>query len=156
MKKQLVPCPGFQVSEIELVYTSKVKASQRPQIATSSDAYDLFVQHWEEGKMDLVEHLKVLFLNCANKVLAIFQVSTGGFNSTLADVRIIFTAALKIRSQAMILCHNHPSGNTKPSRQDEELTRKLKEGGKLLDIKILDHLIISSEGYFSFADEGLL
>ena len=145
-----------QVAEIELVYKSKVKASERPLITTSSDGYRLLLQTWEEGKIDFVEQFKVLLLNRANKVLGIYLVSTGGVTGTIADPKLIFAAALKSGACSIILSHNHPSGSLKPSRQDEELTQKIKAAGKFLDIQVLDHLIISSEGYFSFADQGLL
>lgn len=143
-------------SEIELTYKSKVKASERPLIKDSKDAYEIFLKIWDEGKMDLQEEFKVLFLNRANRVLAVYQVSTGGITGTVADPRLIFTAALKCNCVSLVLAHNHPSGNLKPSRHDEDLTQKIKNAGLLLDIKVIDHIIISSEGYLSFADEGLL
>ena len=96
------------------------------------------------------------YLNRANAVLACFQVSTGGITGTVADPRLIFTAALKVNAVSLILAHNHPSGNLFPSTADQELTIKIKEAGKFLEIKLLDHIILSSDGYCSFADEGLL
>src|SRR5439155_6589076 len=145
-----------QVAEIELVYKSKVKASERPLISSSFDGYRLLLQTWEEGKIDFVEQFKVMLLNRANKVLGIYLVSTGGVTGTIADPKLIFAAALKAGACSILLSHNHPSGSLKPSRQDEELTQKIKAGGKFLDIQVLDHLIISSESYYSFADQGLL
>ena len=145
-----------QVAEIELVYKSKVKASERPKIVTSSDAYKVLQQTWDEGKIDLVEQFKVLFLNRANKVLAVFQASSGRITGTVADPRLILTAALKINAISIILSHNHPSGNLKPSHADEDLTNKIKHAAAFLDIKVMDHIIVSSEGYYSFADEGLV
>lgn len=156
MEKKSVMEVLSKVAEVELVYKSKVKASERPQITTSSDAYELLKAVWEEGKMDLVEQFKVLFLNRANKVLCVYNVSSGGITGTVADPRLIYSAALKVNCVSIILSHNHPSGNLKPSRADEELTQKIKGAGAFLDIKVLDHLVISSEGYYSFADEGLL
>ena len=97
-----------------------------------------------------------MLLNRANKVLGIYEVSTGGMTGTVADPKLIFVAALKAGACNIMLVHNHPSGNLKPSKQDEQLTYKIKEGGKLLDIVLLDHLIISNEGYFSMQDEGLI
>jgi len=149
--------PAWSIaSEIELIYRSKVKASERPQVKESKDAYELLLKNWDEGKLDFVEQFKVLLLNRANKVLAIYQVSSGGITGTVADPRLIFTAALKANADSIVLAHNHPSGNLKPSRMDEEITSKIKQAGSFLDIKVMDHIIISSEGYFSFADEGLL
>ena len=146
----------MKVAEVELVYKSKVKASQRPCISSSSDAATLLKSLWEDGKMDLVEQVKVLYLNRANRVLALYPISSGGITGTVADPRLIFATALKINAVSIILCHNHPSGSLKPSLADQELTQKIKNAGGFLDIKVLDHLVVSSDGYFSFADEGLL
>ncbi|HWJ30645.1 MAG TPA: JAB domain-containing protein, partial [Flavisolibacter sp.] len=99
---------------------------------------------------------KVLFLNRSNRVLQLFSVSSGGITGTVADPRLILAAALKVGTISLILCHNHPSGGTRPSKADEELTQKIKGGAAFMDIKVLDHLILTSESYFSFADEGLL
>ena len=147
----------MQVAEIELIYKSKIKASERPKVTTSHDAFKLFKQNWDENKIEFIEQFKVLLLNRNNKVLGIFEVSTGGVTGTVADPKVIFMAALKINACNIIACHNHPSGSLKPSRADEELTQKIKEVGKYLDLPLLDHLIITGEdGYYSFADEGLL
>ena len=147
----------MQVAEIELIYKSKVKASERPKVTTSHDAFKLFKQNWDENKIEFIEQFKVLFLNRNNKVLGIFEVSTGGVTGTVADPKIIFAAALKVNACNIILCHNHPSGSLKPSMADEQLTQKIKEAGKYLDLPVIDHLIITSEdSYYSFADEGLL
>ena len=147
----------MQVAEIELIYKSKIKASQRPTVTTSSDAFKLFKQNWDENKIEFIEQFKVLFLNRSNKVLALFELSTGGVTGTVADPKLVFAAALKLNACNIILCHNHPSGNLKPSQADEALTRKIKEAGRYLDLPVVDHLIISGEdNYYSFADEGLL
>lgn len=143
-------------SEVELIYKSKVKASERPRIHSSRDAYNVLLKVWDENKIEFVEQFKVLLLNRANNVLGVYEVSTGGVSGTVADPKVIFIAALKANASSLVLSHNHPSGNLKPSRQDEELTRKIKEAGYLLDIKVLDHIIITSETYYSFADEGVL
>ena len=102
------------------------------------------------------EEFWIVYLNNANKVLAREKISTGGITGTLVDTRIIFKKGLEVMATAVILCHNHPSGSLKPSRADEELTLKIKEASRFFDIKVLDHVIVSSEGYFSFADEGLI
>jgi DNA repair protein RadC len=146
----------YNVAEVELIYKTKVKASERPQITSSKDAYELFLQLWDENKIEFVEQFKVLFLNRANKVLGAFNVSTGGISGTVADPRVIFVAALKSNSSGILISHNHPSQNLKPSRQDEELTQKIKQAGQFLDIKLLDHIIVGIDGYYSFADEGLI
>lgn len=146
----------FQAAEIQLSYKSNVKPSLRPKISVSRDACEVLRQSWDESKLELVEQFKVLFTNRANKVLGIMEVSTGGIAGTVVDPRLVFVAALKAAASGIILCHNHPSGNLKPSQADIDLTRKIKEGGKLLEIQLLDHIILTSEGYYSFADEGVL
>lgn len=100
----------------------------------------------------MVEQFKVLLLNTANKVLGISDISTGGVSSTVADPRIVFTTALKANASKIILAHNHPSGNLRPSQSDTDLTIKMKEAGRFLDIMVLDHLIITNEGYYSISD----
>ena len=98
----------------------------------------------------------MVFLNRANKINHFKIISQGGITGTVADPRVILKTALEQDATSIVLCHNHPSGNLKPSRQDEELTHKIKEAAKYLDIQVIDHLIVSDEGYFSLADEGLL
>lgn len=102
------------------------------------------------------EEFWVLYLNNSNKVLKPFQVSKGGITGTLVDVRIVLKQALELSATSIILAHNHPSGTLKPSESDKKLTQKLKTACSSLDIKILDHLIVTEKAYFSFADESLL
>ncbi|HIB8181415.1 TPA: JAB domain-containing protein [Elizabethkingia anophelis] len=146
----------YNISEIQLSYRNIVKASLRPVITCSKDAYDLIFKNWNIDQIEFVEQFKILLMNNANKVLGIYVVSTGGIASTIVDPKLIFSAALKANASTMILCHNHPSGNLKPSTQDIRLTQKIVNASKLLDIQVLDHLILSSESYLSFQDEGLL
>jgi DNA repair protein RadC len=98
----------------------------------------------------------VLYLNRANKVIGSYQLSKGGITGTIADVRLILSVALKTLASGLILAHNHPSGNLKPSEADKQITNKIRQAAKLLDIELLDHIIISSEGYYSFADDAIL
>ncbi|MEI6949845.1 JAB domain-containing protein [Paraflavisolibacter sp. H34] len=156
MKKKLLPFDTFQVAEVELVYRSKVKASDRPQIITSYDAYQIFLQNWDPGKIELLEQFRVLYLNRASRVLGLFHASSGGITGTVADPRLILATALRLNAVSLLLSHNHPSGALQPSQADRELTTKIRAAGMTLDIRVLDHLIISCDGYFSFADEGLL
>ncbi len=102
------------------------------------------------------EVFAVAYLNRANKVNHFEIISEGGITGTVADPRIILKKALEQNAVQIVLCHNHPSGSLKPSRADEALTKKIKEGGLLLDIHVMDHIIVSEDGYYSFADEGLL
>ncbi|WP_240743213.1 JAB domain-containing protein [Ilyomonas limi] len=147
---------GIQVSEVELVYKTKIKASERLQVSTSKEVYELLKRYWDENKIEFVEQFKILLLNRSNRVLGIYEISTGGLAGTVADPKVVFIAALRVAASHIILAHNHPSGNLNPSIQDKQLTQKIKDGGKLLDIEVIDHLIISKDGYYSFADEGLL
>lgn len=125
----------------------------RPYIKSSRDAFDAIAPMI----MDLPhEEFWILMLNRSNQVLKRVQVSLGGVSGTIVDAKIIFKKALEITASAIILCHNHPSGNLRPSSADIEITNKVKEGGKLIDVNVLDHLIVSERGYFSFADEGML
>src|SRR5215203_1929076 len=102
------------------------------------------------------EVFAVLFLNRSNKINHFQIISEGGITGTVADPRVILKKALEENAVSLILCHNHPSGSLKPSRADEELTRKIKEAATYFDIKVLDHLIVSDAGYYSFSDEGIL
>jgi len=144
------------VAEVQLIYKSKVKPSERPQIRSSKDCYEILKQTWDEDKIEFVEQFKVMLLNKAQRVLGIYEMSTGGVAGTIADTRLVFIAALKANACGVIISHNHPSGNLIPSRTDEELTRKMKQAGMLIEIPVLDHIIMTSESYFSFADQGLL
>ncbi|TXK33235.1 JAB domain-containing protein [Pontibacter qinzhouensis] len=145
-----------KVAEIKLTYRSKVKPSERPQVTSSTDCAKVLRQSWDAGKIEFIEQFKVMLLNRANRVLGIYELSTGGIAGTVADPKLIFAAALKACASSIILCHNHPSGNTKPSAADLQLTKKMKQGGELLDNIVLDHIILTSETYYSMADEGLL
>lgn len=146
------------VSEIEIVYKKKVgcNMSDRPKIISSKDAYKVLIHYWDQDKIDLLEEFKVLYLNRAKRVLQIYPLSQGGITETIADPRLILAAGLKLVASYIVLAHNHPSCNLTPSKADIELTRKIKTAASFLDIHVLDHFIISSEGYLSFADEGLL
>ncbi len=126
---------------------------QRPQVRGSRD----IARHLQARFRDLPhEVFAVVFLNRANRILHTEVVSSGGITGTVADTRIILKKALEEDATGIILCHNHPSGNLQPSRADEELTSKIHDAARLFDIRVLDHLIVGSDGYFSFADNGLL
>jgi DNA repair protein RadC len=146
----------FTVAEVQLIYKSKVKVSERPKITTSQDAFKVLKKHWNYETIEFIETFKVVLLNRANRVLGIIDISTGGTNSTLADPKVIFIAALKSAASSLVLAHNHPSGNLQASQADINLTRKLKTAGEYLDIAVVDHLILTSESYFSFADDGIM
>jgi DNA repair protein RadC len=126
---------------------------ERKKIATSSDAFEML--HMKIGDL-LYEQFAVLLLNRANEVIQTVIVSDGGISGTVADPKRIYKVALESNAYAIILGHNHPSGNLRPSESDIKLTKKIKDAGILLDINVLDHVIVGVEKYFSFADEGLL
>jgi DNA repair protein RadC len=146
----------FQVSEINVSYHPKFKACDRPKITQSKHAYEILLNNWNHGMIEMREQMKIILLNRANHVLGIFDVSTGGQAGTVCDPKIIFATALKANSANIILAHNHPSGNLQPSTQDLNLTKKLVEAGKMLDLFVLDHLIVTKHGFYSFGDQGLI
>lgn len=145
------------VSEIQVSYINKIKTEESHKITSSTDIAELLFETWNKNTIELHESFKVVLLNNSNTVKGIFEMSSGGITGTLVDVRILFAVALKTLSTGIILCHNHPSGTLKPSQSDKNLTTKIKHASELLDIKLLDHLIITPKHeYYSFADEGLL
>jgi len=146
----------FKISEIELTYRRKVKACDRPKVSCSKDAYILFRENWDDLTIDLMEEFKILLLDRNNQCMGIVPISKGGISGTIVDPKLVFASALKARACAMILGHNHPSGNTQASDVDKRLTVKLVEGGKYLDLSVLDHVIVTKDGYSSFADLGLM
>lgn len=146
----------MQVAEVQLIYKSKIKASLRPKITKSQDAFEVLKSNWNYESIEFIEEFKILLLNRANRVLGMIDISLGGTAGTVADPKVIFAAALKSNACGIILAHNHPSGALNPSQADIDLTRKLKGGGQLLDIGVLDHIILTSESYYSFTDEGMM
>lgn len=143
----------MKLSEIKVSYSY---TSNKIQISGSHSVYQLIIENWNLGTIQLYEEFKILLLNRNNSVLGIYQISKGGVAGTVVDPKIIFSVALKSLASSIILVHNHPSSNLKPSAADIKITKQLKEAGKLLDIQVLDHLIITAESYFSFADERMI
>lgn len=142
-------------SEVEIVYRTKIPASQRVQIHHSSDAFKVLWEHWNKDTIEHHEEFKILLLNNKNAVLGIADISKGGVNGTIVDPRIVLQTALKAHSSGLILAHNHPSSNPTPSEADVAITKKLAEAGKLMEIQVLDHLIICGDGtYYSLIEEG--
>ena len=142
------------LAEIQISYKPKYKPSELPKVVTSTDGYECLKGVFPS--LEYREYFYILCLNRNNKVLGYCQISMGGVSGTVADVKIIMQTALKSNACSIILAHNHPSGNLVPSEADKELTKKIREAGKFLDIPVLDHLILTPETYFSFADEGLI
>lgn len=142
------------VAALELGRRRKdLETDEKPKVSSSKDAYEII-------KGDLLdiphEEFWVLILNRANRVVRKQQISQGGVAGTVADPKIIYKSALDALASGIILVHNHPSGNLSPSQADIDLTRKLKEAGKMLEIQVLDHIILAGQKYYSFADEGML
>lgn len=126
---------------------------EKPQISSSNDAYQILKFHLAELR---TEEFWAIFLNQSNKVIHISQLTQGGINQSIVDIRILFKNALDHFATGIIVAHNHPSGNLKPSSEDIHITKKIKEAGNLMNIQLLDHLIITQNSYLSFADENLL
>lgn len=147
---------GNYVSEIELTYTPPKNLQTAPQILHSGDAYDIFIKRWDLKKLEFIEQFKILLLNKANRILGICTLSTGGSASTVIDIRLLFALALKANANAIIVAHNHPSGEVHPSRNDIAVTIKINEAAKLLDIVLLDHLIVNKHTFYSFKSEGTI
>lgn len=145
-----------EIPLIKLTYQPKVKPSNLPKVSSSREAHDVLLNSWDSSALEFIEQFKVVMLNRANRVLGIFDLSSGGTTGTVAEPKLVFASSILRNASSIILAHNHPSGNLKPSTADIDLTKKLKEAGKLLEIPVLDHLIVTSEGYYSFADEGMI
>jgi len=141
------------LAEINVTYRNKQKYSDMWKITCSNDALEMFRSIWSD-QMEYREEFAILCLNRANKVLGYSFISSGGMAGTVVDAKVVFQIALMSNTSSLILCHNHPSGNIQPSIPDIELTKKLIKAGKLLDLPILDHIIITAESHYSLADEG--
>jgi len=145
-----------RVAEIQVSYRPAI--GNNPIIISALDAYVELIEFFPKDTISLQERFVAMYLNRVNRVLGVYELSTGGMTGTVADIRLVLSVALKTAATGIIIAHNHPSGNLKPSVSDLELTRRIKEGATILEIKLLDHLIISPirRGYYSFADEGEL
>jgi len=143
----------YKICEVELMYKVYYKPSLRPKVSCSDDVYKLFMQLWDQNKINLVEEFKMILLNAANRVIGASNIGVGGISSVTADPKIIFATALKANASAIVLAHNHPSGTLEPSYEDCVLTAKVKEVGTCLGMRMLDHLIVTNDGYYSFSDE---
>ncbi|MBI9040605.1 DNA repair protein RadC [Lutibacter sp.] len=142
------------ITALELGRRRRLEAAlELPKISSSKAVFDIMQPIIGELKH---EEFWVIYLNNSNKVLYKEQLSKGGLTGTLVDVRLVFKKALDLYATAIILCHNHPSGKLQPSNADKSITQKLKQAGETLDIKVLDHLIVTENAYFSFADENIL
>ncbi|MCO6147388.1 JAB domain-containing protein [Flavobacterium sp. NRK1] len=144
----------MQLAEIKVSYTNQ--STQRQKIMHSKDIYKAILPTWNLETIEYIEESKIILLNRANEILGVYELSKGGISGTVVDIRVILGVTLKCNASALVLIHNHPSGNLQPSEPDKGITTKLREACMLLDLALLDHLIISKEYYYSFADNGTL
>jgi len=142
------------VNEIKLSYSRKGNCEKS--ISSSQDAVEVFREHFDADEMDYRESFFALYLNQANKVLGIKKISESGISSTLVDVRIVLQAALLCNASGIIVAHNHPSGNLNPSSSDIKMTAQIKEASKMMNMTLLDHVILTSDSHYSFADDGMI
>ena len=144
------------VSEVELIYKTNIKPSERIKIEDSKKVYEVLKTVYNYNTIEHKESFYAMYLNRANKILAVILISEGGTSACLVDVKIIFQAALKLNASAIILSHNHPSGQLQPSSADIQITNKVKEAAKLLEMQVVEHIIVTPEDdkYYSFADNG--
>lgn len=140
--------------KISLSFDKKVKKSELRTITGAESCVEVLREVFNKDTFDWTEEVVMLCLNRANKVVGFYKVSSGGLSSCILDPRVIFTIALNCAANSIILSHNHPSGNITPSVQDRDITKKIKEAGKLLDISLLDHIILTDDNYYSFMEEG--
>lgn len=144
----------MKVAEIKVSYTSNL--TEKIRLSNFKETYQFILSHWDLNIIEYQEESKIILLNRSNMVLGIHQLSKGGISGTVVDLRIVLAIALKCNASGIILVHNHPSGNLQPSEADRKITRKLKEACDLLELSLIDHLIISKQECFSFAQEGIL
>ena len=145
------------IDRIEIYYNCKLKPSERQKITNSKDCANLFFSIFDINKIEHKEMFYCMYLNRANKVLGVLMISEGGTSQSTCDPKNVFQGALLLNASALVLSHNHPSGNTQPSAEDCKLTKKIKEGATLLDMFLLDHIIINSEReFYSFSDKNSL
>lgn len=140
----------MEIAEVQVSYNTTNK--EHLKIKDSNSTFELLLSCWNKNTIQLQEEFKVLLLNRNNQVLGIYSLSKGGVSGTVVDSKLLFSVALKANASGIILSHNHPSGNIKPSEADKAITNKIKEASKLLDIELLDHLVITKDSYYSFAD----
>lgn len=137
----------------EIKLKAKNGSLRKVKFTKSEDCYKYFLEIFDEESLEVYEQVMVLFLNNANETVGWYKASQGGISKTVIDVRLILKAALDCYATAMIICHNHPSGRLIPSDADNKITDKLKRASDLIDIKLLDHLIITTYGFYSYQDE---
>lgn len=142
------------IPDFEIKY--KTGTVKKKTLTSSADAADVLRQLYDSNTLEYTESFILLLLNQANKTIGWEMISKGGITGTVADPRVILKTVLLSGAVNFMVSHNHPSGNLQPSKADKELTTKLKEAASFMELKLIDHVIITAESYFSFADEGLI
>lgn len=145
----------YKIPQIKLSYVSD-SIGAKPSIQSPVDIARAIRESYEPGEIEYREYFKVVYLNRANKIIGMQTVSMGGTDSTVVDRKIIFSGALLANASGIVVAHNHPSGNTRPSVEDDRLTRNIMDGCKTLDLKLLDHIIVTADDYYSYSNEGRL
>ena len=144
----------MEIAEIKVSYSTN--QVDKIKLVNCRETFEFILSKWDLDIIEFQEECKVILVNRANYVLGIYNLSKGGISGTVVDVRIILSVALKCNASGIILAHNHPSGNMKPSEADRKITKKLKESCDLIDITLIDHFIISKNSFFSFSQDGIL
>jgi DNA repair protein RadC len=144
---------GWAVAELTISY--KPTSFHLPQLTATEEAYKLIRSVWDRERISLQEQFMAFFLNRNNRLIGYKLISTGTMKSCVVDIKLLVGMALVSQSEQVIIAHNHPSGNLNKSTQDEAITKKIKEALALIDVKLIDHFIVTDNGYLSFAEEGL-
>lgn len=145
---------NWTVAEIEINY--KPLITDQTVITSSSQAYELINSLWNKETINLQEQFAALFFNQSKKMIGWRVISTGNMTTCIVDIKLLVSLALHCMATHVVIVHNHPSGNLKPSQSDEDITKTIKDALKLIDVQLMDHLIITENGYYSFSDEGFL
>jgi DNA repair protein RadC len=142
------------IAEIQISYSPTIKKQFRIKITKSSHAYESLINSWDKNTLELQEEFKIILLNNANEILGIHNLSKGSTNGVNVDLKLLFAVALKSCATSIIVSHNHPSGILTASESDIAMTKKIKKAGELLDISLLDHIIVTKDGFYSMVDNN--
>jgi DNA repair protein RadC len=145
-----------KLAELRVSYKSRTKFSTRKNVRNARDVVEYLRAVWDKHTLELSEQFLIVCLNGNHQAIGWVRISAGGFTQTLVDPRLVFAVALQTASSAIILAHNHPSSSLKPSPEDIQVTRRLREAGNILNVKVLDHIILTRDSYASFVELGLM
>jgi len=143
-----------KLDEIKITY--KTSNLFKPKLDRSNKAYKELLKGWDNDQIELLEEFKIILLNNSLEALGVYNCSRGGTSSTIVEIKHIIFIALKTNSSSIIIAHNHPSGNTNPSKADLEITKKINEACKLMGLYLQDHIIVTKNSFYSFADNGII